>query len=95
MTYFLQAVFSYWIPQQSVPGRIGLLCTNYLSLTNMGLSGKQSGLQVFTAMDAWIFACKMFVFAAAFEYGAILMLRKAWIGSVKETLFQRRFNHIN
>ena len=40
---------------------MALLITAYLILTNMSASAKDSAGSVFTAMDAWFYACRILV----------------------------------
>ncbi len=55
---------------------MGLLVTAYLVLTNMGISGKPFSTRVFTAMDAWLYMCKIMVICAVLEFAWLLMLRR-------------------
>ncbi len=75
---------------------MGLLVTSYLVLTNMGNAGKTFKTQVFTASDLWIYACKLTVIAAIFEYGYILRMRKssrAKVGNKKEVAAMEKACH--
>ena len=53
---------------------MGLLITAYLILTNMSTSAKAFDAKVFTAMDAWFYACRFFVGAALFEFAMVIKL---------------------
>ena len=70
--------YSFWIPTDaSIPGRMALLITAYLILTNMATS--QHGnmafdAKVFSAMDAWFYACRFFVGAAMLQFAMVIKL---------------------
>ena len=70
--------YSFWIPTDaSIPGRMALLITAYLILTNMATS--QHGnmafdAKVFSAMDAWFYACRFFVGAALLQFAMVIKL---------------------
>ena len=70
----LTAFVSFWVPPASIPGRMALLITTYLVLTNMSSSAMSFNAPVFTAMDVWFYVCKMTVVAAIFEFAAILKI---------------------
>ena len=53
-------------------GRMGLLITAYLVLTNMSAAAMSFNAPVFTAIDAWFYICKLIVIAALFEFAVIL-----------------------
>ena len=73
MKYF--TYFSFWIPpSSSIPGRMGLLITAYLVLTNMSTSTQEFDASIFTAMDAWFVACRLLVGAALFEFALLIKL---------------------
>ena len=57
-----------------VTGRLGLLITAYLVLTNMTTAAMSFNSPVFTAIDAWFYACKLIIIAAVFEFAAILKI---------------------
>ena len=57
-----------------VTGRLGLLVTAYLVLTNMTAAAMSFNSPVFTAIDAWFYFCKLIVIAAVFEFAAILRI---------------------
>ena len=53
---------------------MGLLITAYLILTNMATSARAFEAKVFTAMDAWFYACRFFVGAALLEFALVIKL---------------------
>ncbi len=59
---------------------MGLLVTSYLVLTNMGNNAKPFKTQVFTALDAWLYACKLMVICGILEYGWILRMKNSALG---------------
>ena len=69
------AYSSFWIPPStSIPGRMGLLITAYLVLTNMSTSAQEFEASIFTAMDAWFVACRLLVGAALFEFALLIKI---------------------
>jgi hypothetical protein len=55
---------------------MGLLVTSYLVLINISAASTQDfQMNVFTAMDAWLYGCKIFITAALFEFAWVLRLR--------------------
>ena len=65
---------SFLIPPEVVPGRMALLVTLFLVLSNIfntitNISPNTEGM---TAITSWMIACMMFVFAALLAYSAIL-----------------------
>jgi hypothetical protein len=54
---------------------MGLLITSYLILTNMSATALTFHVASFTAMDAWLYICKLVVIAALFEYAWLLRMR--------------------
>jgi hypothetical protein len=77
----MSATYSFWISATSVPGRMGLLITTYLVLTNMSAGATPFKAQVFTAMDAWLYGCKLLNIGALFEYAFLLRMIK--VASIK------------
>ena len=74
---FLFTTFSFWIPSTSIPGRMGLLVTSYLVLINIAAGNSDRyRLDAFTAVDAWLYGCKILVTLAIFEYAWILKMRE-------------------
>ena len=70
-----QIRLSFWIPPTaSIPGRMGLLITAYLILTNMATSARAFDAKVFTAMDAWFYACRFSVGAALLEFAMVIKM---------------------
>ena len=59
-------------PTMIISGRMGLLITAYLVLTNMSAAAMSFNAPVFTAIDAWFYICKLIVIAALFEFALIL-----------------------
>ena len=55
-----------------MPGRVALLITSYLVITNISSYSLSVRLEVFTAMDVWLYTCKLLIIAALFEYAWIL-----------------------
>ena len=70
---------SFMIPQESVPGRIALIATQFLTLTNIfiyQLSHSPSGTQL-NALEIYILTSLFFVLATIIEFGVILALKRA------------------
>ncbi len=65
---------------------MGLLVTSYLVLTNMGTSAKPFKTQVFTALDAWLYTCKLMVIGAIMEYGWILKMKNSSASTKNKTV---------
>ncbi len=65
---------SFFIPAESIPGRMAVLVTVFLMLVNIGNTSDQTNpkAKVPTAMDIWIRSCMVFVAAALFEYAIVL-----------------------
>ena len=57
-----------------ISGRLGLLITAYLVLTNMTAAAMSFNSPVFTAIDAWFYFCKLIIIAAVFEFAVILRI---------------------
>ena len=68
-----------------ITGRLGLLITPYLILTNMTTAAMSFNSPVFTAIDAWFYVCKLIIIAAVFEFAAILKMHNSRISSDKVT----------
>ena len=68
-------IYRFWIaPSASIAGRMGLIITAYLILTNMSTSA-HIDLPTFTAMDIWFYACRFLVGGAILEF--LFVLRKS------------------
>ena len=69
---------SFMIPQESIPGRISLIATQFLTLTNIfiyQLSHSPSGTQL-NALEIYILTSLFFVLATIIEFGLVLSLKK-------------------
>ena len=56
---------------------MGLLVTSYLVLINIAAGNSDRyRLDAFTAVDAWLYGCKILVTLAIFEYAWILKMRE-------------------
>ena len=78
--------FSFWIsPSASIPGRMALLITAYLILTNMSTSAHEFDTSDFTAMDIWYIFCRCMVAVALIE--SVLVMR---IGRRNQTVMNPR-----
>ena len=69
---------SFIIPHESIPGRISLIATQFLTLTNIfiyQLSNSPSGTQL-NALEIYILASLFFVLATIVEFGLVLSIRK-------------------
>ncbi len=51
---------------------MGLLITSYLVLTN--ISAATHDIRVFTAMDFWLYTCKLLIIAAIMEFAWLLKI---------------------
>ena len=68
-------IYRFWIaPSASIAGRMGLIITAYLILTNMSTSA-HIDLPTFTAMDIWFYACRFLVGGAILEF--LFVLRRS------------------
>ena len=70
---------SFMIPQESVPGRISLIATQFLTLTNIfiyQLSHSPSGTKL-NALEIYILTSLFFVLATIIEFGVVLALKRA------------------
>ena len=70
---------SFMIPQESIPGRIALIATQFLTLTNIfiyQLSHSPSGTQL-NALEIYILTSLFFVLATIIEFGVVLALKRA------------------
>ena len=65
------------IPQEVVPGRMGLLITLFLVLVNLFISitTNSPNTKSLTSISTWVLACIIFVQGAVLEYGFILLLK--------------------
>ena len=65
---------SFVIPPEVVPGRMALLVTLFLVLTNIfnTITNISPNVEGMTAISLWMIACMFFVFLALLEYAAIL-----------------------
>ena len=65
---------SFVIPPEVVPGRMALLVTLFLVLTNIfnTITNVSPNVEGMTAISSWMIACMFFVFLALLEYAAIL-----------------------
>ena len=69
---------SFMIPSESIPGRISLIATQFLTLTNIfiyRLSHSPSGTQL-NALEIYIIVSLSFVLATLFEFGIVLALKR-------------------
>ena len=65
------------IPQELVPGRMGLLITLFLVLVNLFISitTNSPNTKSLTSISTWVLACIIFVQGAVLEYGCILLFK--------------------
>merc|ERR1719154_327131 len=65
---------SFLIPMDVIPGRMALLVTLFLVLVNIfnNVTTNTPKAEGLTAIEAWMLACILFVFAALAEYAALL-----------------------
>jgi len=80
---------SFLVNPECIPGRMSLLITIFLVLINIynTIQTNSPQAEALTAMEAWLIACIVFVFACLIEYTAILMkmnLRKLRTGKRKK-----------
>ena len=69
---------SFMIPSESIPGRISLIATQFLTLTNIfiyQLSHSPSGTQL-NALEIYTIVSLFFVLVTLFEYGIVLVLKR-------------------
>ena len=69
---------SFMIPHESIPGRVSLIATQFLTLTNIfiyQLSNSPSGTQL-NALEIYILASLFFVIATIVEFGLVLSIKK-------------------
>ena len=79
---------SFLIPPDIVPGRMALLITLFLVLVNIfnNINSNSPKAEGLTAIEIWMLACILFVFAALAEYAAILFHKmNLVIGNKKQT----------
>merc|ERR1712037_231445 len=69
---------SFLINPTVVPGRMGLLVTLFLVLTNMfnSINASSPIVEGMTSIGIWLLSCIMFVFGAVSEYAVILFLKR-------------------
>merc|ERR1712106_873676 len=69
---------SFLIAPSVVPGRIGLLVTLFLVLTNMfnTINTESPTVEGLTSISIWLLSCIVFVAAAVSEYAVILYLKR-------------------
>ena len=65
---------SFLIPPEVVPGRMALLVTLFLVLTNIfnSITNISPNTEGMTAITSWMIACMFFVFSALMAYATIL-----------------------
>ena len=65
------------IPQESIPGRMGLLITLSLVLVNLfvSITTHSPNTKSLTSISTWGLACIIFVQGAVLEYGCILLFK--------------------
>ena len=86
---------SFMIPHESIPGRISLIATQFLTLTNIfiyQLSNSPSGTQL-NALEIYILASLFFVLATIAEFGLVLSIKKIHLlgnGNNKVVTLKRR-----
>ncbi len=59
---------------------MGLLGTSYLVIINISAAVQTFNTNTFTAMDVWLYGCKLFIMGALFEYAFLIKMRQG-IGS--------------
>ncbi|XP_075912689.1 glycine receptor subunit alpha-1-like [Petromyzon marinus] len=66
---------SFWIDMSLTPARVGLGITTVLTMTTQSTGSRSSmpKLSYINAMDVWMTACLIFVFAALFEFVLVIM----------------------
>ena len=72
---FTSSNFSYLIPPNVYPGRIGLLLTTFLMLTNMFIGVTQTSPTCggINQSQLWLLSCIIFVFSSSMVYFIILL----------------------
>ena len=70
------SLMSFLIHPDSAPARSGLLITCLLVLVNSSSKCDHPGVNTFTALDFWMFACKFTVTVAIAEYAYLLKFRR-------------------
>ena len=65
---------SFLIPPEVVPGRMALLVTLFLVLTNIfnTITNISPNVEGMTAISSWMIACMFFVFGALLGYAGLL-----------------------
>ena len=79
------------IPQETVPGRMGLLITLFLVLVNLFISItiNSPNTKALTSISTWVLVCIIFVQGAVMEYGFILLFKYFSISDFGTKVFQR------
>merc|ERR1712212_319076 len=77
---------SFLIPSDEVGGRIGLLLTLFLLLVTIFtcVVTNTPGAEGLKAIEVWMLACILFVFAALIEYVAILFLKQRHLSKTQK-----------
>ena len=87
---------SFLIPPDSIPGRISLIATQFLTLTNIfiyQLSHSPFGTQL-NALEVYILTSLFFVLATIVEFGLVLLLKRIHIlgaQNIEEVALEPRF----
>ena len=74
--FCILATFSFLIPMETVPGRMGLLLTLYLISSNTFISVDAPKNRGFTYLDIWMFGNQLPIIIAILEYGILLAISK-------------------
>ena len=82
------------IPQDVVPGRMGLLITLFLVLVNLfiTITTNSPNTKSLTSISTWVLTCIIFVQGAVLEYGCILLwkhLSRSPASDSEQKLFHR------
>ena len=75
-TFGFLALISYFIPIETVPGRMGLLVTLYLIATNLYISFDAPANRGFSYLDLWMLGTILPIITAILEYGILLAVSK-------------------
>merc|ERR1712018_626957 len=78
ITIIIVTHISFIIPIDAVPGRIGLLVTQFLTLTNICIHQQSASPSAgqFTALGIYLLVCVFFVAGAMIEYAVLLHLKR-------------------
>lgn len=78
MLIVLISFLSFWVDNQSVPGRVSLVITSLLALMTQLLSirNRIPAVSYLTALDVWFFICVSYVACALFEFAIAHNLSK-------------------